>query len=133
MIRVAHSSAEHAPADKLRVLGSPAPRLYCFETLPTSQERSPLESSRAATRAALAIAPGVMAAGIAGGIAFPILPSFGLRAGLPVAFIGVILAANRAARVVANPFVGQLTDRIGGRRTLLLGLILQIVVMGFYW
>jgi MFS family permease len=101
--------------------------------LPTSQERSPLESSRAATRAALAIAPGVMAAGIAGGIAFPILPSFGLRAGLPVAFIGVILAANRAARVVANPFVGQLTDRIGGRRTLLLGLILQIVVMGFYW
>jgi MFS family permease len=89
--------------------------------------------SRAATRAALAIAPGVMMAGIAGGMAFPILPSFGLRAGLPVAFIGVILAANRAARVVANPFVGQLTDRIGGRRTLLLGLVLQVVVMGLYW
>ncbi len=91
------------------------------------------EGSRAATRAALAIAPGVLLAGVAGGIAFPILPEFGLRAGLPLAFIGVILAANRAARVVANPFVGYLTDRIGGRRTLLLGLVLQIVVMGLYW
>lgn len=77
--------------------------------------------------------PGVLLAGVAGGIAFPILPAFGLRAGLPIWFIGVILAANRAARVVANPFVGHLTDRIGGRRTLLLGLLLQIVVMGFYW
>ncbi len=92
-----------------------------------------MEGSRAATRAAFAIAPGVLLAGIAGGIAFPILPVVGLRAGLPIAFIGMILAANRAARVVANPFVGHLTDRIGGRRTLLLGLLVQIVVMGFYW
>jgi MFS family permease len=90
-------------------------------------------ASRAATRAAFAIAPGVLLAGVAGGIAFPILPVFGLRAGLPIWFIGVILAANRAARVVANPFVGHLTDRVGGRRTILLGLLLQIVVMGFYW
>jgi len=91
------------------------------------------DSSRAATRAGLAIAPGVLLAGVAGGIVFPILPAVGLRAGLPVAFIGVILAANRAARVVVNPFVGHLTDRIGGRRTLLLGLLLQIAVMGLYW
>jgi MFS family permease len=81
----------------------------------------------------MAIAPGVMLAGIAGGIVFPILPAVGLRAGLPLAFIGVILAANRAARVVVNPFVGYLSDKIGGRRTLLLGLLLQVVVIALYW
>ena len=56
-----------------------------------------------------------------------------LRAGLPLAFIGVILAANRATRIFANPIVGHLADRIGGRRTLLVGMLLQFVVMALYW
>lgn len=81
---------------------------------------------------AIALAPGTLLAGIAGGIAFPILPIVGLRLGLPLAFIGLILAANRAGRVVSSPFVGMLTDRIGGRRTLLIGLALQVVVLGLY-
>jgi MFS family permease len=85
-----------------------------------------------ANRAALTIAPGVLLSGFAGGVAFPILPLAGRQAGLSLAFIGVILAANRAARVVANPFIGALTDRIGGRRTLIAGLALQIVVMALY-
>lgn len=51
----------------------------------------------AAPRAAWAIAPGVLLAGIAGGIAFPILPVVGLRAGLSLPFIGLIIAANRLA------------------------------------
>jgi len=85
-----------------------------------------------ANRAALAITPGVLLAGFAGGVAFPILPLVARRAGLSLAFISVILAANRAARVVSNPFVGVLTDRLGGRRTLLAGLVLQIVVMLCY-
>jgi MFS family permease len=85
-----------------------------------------------ANRAALAITPGVLLSGFAGGVAFPILPIVGRQAGLSLAFIGLILAANRAARVVSNPFIGVLTDRIGGRRTLITGLALQIVVMGLY-
>jgi MFS transporter, DHA1 family, multidrug resistance protein len=83
-------------------------------------------------RTAFALAPAVLLAGFAGGIAFPILPIVGERQGLHLAFIGVILAANRAMRVVSMPFVGALTDRIGGRRTLVLGLAFQIVVMLFY-
>ena len=83
-------------------------------------------------KAALAIAPGVLLSGVAGGMAFPILPLVGQRAGLSLAFIGVILAANRAARVVASPLVGLVTDRFGGRRTLIGGLMIQIVVMGLY-
>ncbi len=85
-----------------------------------------------ADRAALAITPGVLLSGFAGGVAFPILPLVGQRAGLSMAFIGVILAANRAARVVASPLVGLLTDRIGGRRTLITGLVIQIFVMALY-
>jgi MFS family permease len=73
--------------------------------------------------------PGVMLAGMAGGIAFPILPSVGLRVGLPLPLIGIILAANRATRVVVNPLVGVMADRFGGRRTLLVGLAMQILVM----
>ncbi len=70
-----------------------------------------------------------MLASMAGGIAFPILPSVGLRVGLPLAFIGLILAANRATRVVVSPVVGMMTDRFGGRRTMLAGLVLQVLVM----
>ena len=44
------------------------------------------------------VAPGALLAGIAGGLAFPILPTVGQRVGLSLGFIGVILAANRAAR-----------------------------------
>jgi MFS family permease len=78
------------------------------------------------------LTPGTLLAGVAGGIAFPILPIAGLRLGLSLTFIGIILAANRAMRVVASPLVGVLADRVGGRRTLLVGLALQIVVMGLF-
>jgi MFS family permease len=71
-------------------------------------------------------------AGIAGGIVFPIFPIVGDRVGLSRPFIGAILAANRAVRIVAAPLAGMLADRIGARRTLLIGLALQIVVIGLY-
>ena len=80
----------------------------------------------------VALTPGVMLAGMAGGIAFPILPSVGLRVGLPLAFIGLILAANRVTRVLVSPVVGVMTDRFGGRRTMLVGLALQVLVMVFF-
>ena len=41
---------------------------------------------------ALALAPGTLLAGVAGGIVFPIFPIVGLRVGLSLPFIGVILA-----------------------------------------
>jgi MFS family permease len=74
----------------------------------------------------------VLFAGIAGGIAFPILPLVGVRSGLPLWFVGVILAANRAARVISAPIVGSITDRIGARRTLLAGMVVQVFVMALY-
>ena len=90
------------------------------------------ERTRSPLALALALTPGTLLAGVAGGIAFPILPIVGVRVGLPLAFIGLILAANRAVRVVASPFVGAFADRLGGRRTLLAGLVLNVVVMALY-
>ena len=84
-------------------------------------------------RLAWAVAPGALLAGVGGGIAFPILPTVGQRVGLSLGFIGLILAANRAARIVANPIVGVIADRFGGRRTLLVGLAIQLVTMTLYW
>lgn len=81
---------------------------------------------------AFALVPATLLAGIAGGIVFPIFPIVGREVGLSLPFIGVILAANRAMRVVSAPFVGVLVDRIGGRRTLIVGIALQIVVMALY-
>ncbi len=63
---------------------------------------------------------------------FPILPVAGLKAGLSLWFIGLILSANRAMRIIASPLVGVVADRLGGRRTMLAGLALQIVVMGLF-
>jgi MFS family permease len=81
---------------------------------------------------ALALAPATLLAGIAGGIVFPIFPIVGERVGLSLPFIGAILAANRAVRVVSSPMVGIVVDRIGGRRTLIVGLLIQIVVFAMY-
>ncbi len=83
-------------------------------------------------RTALAIAPGVLIAGIGGGMAFPILPLVGLQAGLSLPFIGVILAANRFGRVLSNPLVGALVDRVGGKRVFVAGLLLQVAVFAMY-
>lgn len=60
------------------------------------------------------------------------MPIVGVQAGLSVPFIGVILASNRAMRVLSSPLVGALSDRFGGRRTLIAGLVLQVVVMLLY-
>jgi MFS family permease len=94
---------------------------------------SPADAARPSALAlALALAPGTLFAGMAGGIVFPIFPIVGKHVGLAPWFIGLILAANRAMRVVCAPFIGMLADRIGGRRTLLLGLVIQLGVIGLY-
>jgi MFS family permease len=80
----------------------------------------------------MALTPGTLLAGVAGGIAFPILPIAGVKLGLSLTFIGMILAANRAMRIVSSPTVGVFADRVGGRRTLLFGLMLQILVMAAF-
>ncbi|HEX5313907.1 MAG TPA: MFS transporter [Gammaproteobacteria bacterium] len=63
--------------------------------------------------------------GIGGGVVFPILPALGQRMGLSAFMIGVILAANRIARLGVNPLTGALTDRYGGRGVIATGLFIE--------
>jgi MFS family permease len=91
-----------------------------------------VEEPKSPLKFALAIVPGTLLAGIAGGIVFPIFPIVGQRVGLSVPFIGAILAANRAVRVLSSPFIGRTVDRIGARRTMLIGLAVQVVVMALF-
>lgn len=71
------------------------------------------------------VAIAVFLGGIGGGLAFPILPLVGLRVGLSGFMIGLILSANRITRLGMNPITGNLIDRIGGKRPLAIGLIIE--------
>ncbi len=97
-------------------------------------EGAPSEAPRTGPRTSLAwdVAPGTLLAGMAGGLVFPILPIVAMEHGLSLPFIGVILAANRAVRVVSSPFVGSFADRFGARRMLLFGLAVQTVVLALF-
>lgn len=96
------------------------------------QEQAHEPDAAEARRTALGISPGVLVAGIGGGMAFPILPLVGLEAGLSLPFIGVILAANRFGRVLSNPLVGAAVDRLGPKRVFLVGLVMQAGVLALY-
>lgn len=95
-------------------------------------EAKDAEVAVSSTRMIFALWPGVMLAGVAGGIAFPILPSVGIRVGLPFWLIGLILAMNRIVRVILSPLVGTMIDRYGGRRTLLVGNVLSVFSIALF-
>jgi MFS family permease len=78
------------------------------------------------------IALAVFLGGIGGGIAFPILPLLGLRLGLSGVLIGFILSANRITRLGMNPVSGHWIDRIGGKRPLALGLLIEAASTGLF-
>ncbi len=69
----------------------------------------------------------VFLGGIGGGIVFPILPILGLKFALSAFFIGVILSANKLARILVNQFVGLTIDVFGGKRPLIVGLLVESV------
>lgn len=62
---------------------------------------------------AWAIAAVAFVGGVGGGVVFPILPVIGLDLGMSGFMIGLILAANRIARLGFNPLTGGLVDRFG--------------------
>ncbi len=65
--------------------------------------------------------------GLGGGLVFPILPALGLSLGISGFMIGLILSANRIARLIFDSPAGHAVDRLGGRRTLAGGLFLDAI------
>ncbi|WP_025209372.1 MFS transporter [Hippea sp. KM1] len=74
----------------------------------------------------------VFLGGIGGGIVFPILPVLGLKLGLSAFFIGLIIAANKLSRVLFNQIAGAAIDAFGGKRPLIIGLIVEAIGSVFY-
>jgi MFS family permease len=70
--------------------------------------------------------------GFGGGVVFPIFPALGSILGISPILVGIILSANRFARLVANAPAGALVDRFGTRTPFVLGLALQaIATLGY--
>ncbi|HXW85361.1 MAG TPA: MFS transporter, partial [Candidatus Binataceae bacterium] len=68
------------------------------------------------------------------GIVIPFLPLFAERMGVGAAGVGVILAAYSAAQLVTAPVLGRISDRVGRRPIIMVGLLgssLGYLVYGF--
>ena len=74
---------------------------------------------------AVAVTAGVFLGGVATGVAFPTLPLLDRVLGISAVLLGVILAANRIARLLMNTPAGSVIDRVGVRKPMIAGLFVQ--------
>ncbi len=75
-----------------------------------------------------AVIAGVFFGGVGGGVAFPTLPTLGSVLGISAFVVGMILSVNRFTRLLLNTPAGQVLDRVGTRRPMLVGLVVQGLV-----
>ncbi|ELZ93191.1 MFS transporter [Haloferax sulfurifontis] len=68
---------------------------------------------------------GVFFGGVGAGVAFPTLPTLGPIIGITPFVVGLILSANRFTRLVVNTPAGQILDRMGTRRPMIAGFVVQ--------
>ena len=73
----------------------------------------------------LAVIVSTFFVGFGGGVVFPILPNLGTILGISPFLVGLILSANRFARIVANAPAGSLVDRLGTRMPFVVGLVIE--------
>jgi len=68
---------------------------------------------------------GVFFGGLGGGVAFPTLPRLGPVLGISPLIVGIILSANRFTRLLCNAPAGSVLDRLGTRRPMIVGFVVQ--------
>nr|WP_282594641.1 MFS transporter [Halomarina salina] len=73
----------------------------------------------------MAVVAGVFFGGVATGVAFPTLPLLDDLLGISAVVLGVILSANRIARLLMNAPAGTVVDAVGARRPMIVGLFVQ--------
>ncbi|TYL36634.1 MFS transporter [Natronococcus pandeyae] len=92
----------------------------------SSSESDPSEPLDVSSRSVVvAVVASTFFVGFGGGVIFPILPNLGEVLGISAFMVGVILAANRWTRLVANAPAGVLVDRIGTRKPFIAGLAIE--------
>ena len=82
-------------------------------------------SNRSSRSIVLAVVASTFFVGFGGGVIFPILPNLGEVLGISAFMVGLILAANRWTRLVANAPAGIIVDRIGTRKPFVIGLAIE--------
>ena len=75
-----------------------------------------------------AVIAGVFFGGVGGGVAFPTLPTLGTLLGIAPFVVGLILSVNRFTRLLLNTPAGEVLDRLGTRRPMLVGFVVQGLV-----
>lgn len=100
-----------------------------------SSRQSPAPLARLAGRDQLSVpyvvaclVAGVFFGGVGGGVAFPTLPTLGTVLGITPFLVGLILSANRFTRLLMNTPAGQVLDRMGTRRPMIVGFFVQGLV-----
>jgi MFS family permease len=91
----------------------------------TTTETSTTEGDYDVRTVAIAVTAGVFLGGVATGVAFPTLPLLDSILGISAVLLGVILAANRIARLLMNAPAGGIIDRFGPRKPMIIGLFVQ--------
>jgi MFS family permease len=76
-------------------------------------------------RVVLSVIVSTFFVGLGGGVVFPVLPNLGTVLGISPFLVGLILSANRFARIAANAPAGSLVDRIGTRTPFVVGLVVE--------
>jgi MFS family permease len=71
---------------------------------------------------------GIFFGGVGGGVAFPTLPNLGPLLGISPFVVGLVLSVNRFTRLVMNTPAGQILDRVGTRRPMIVGFFVQGLV-----
>lgn len=83
-------------------------------------------------RIVLAVVASTFFVGFGGGVIFPILPDLGVVLGISAFMVGLILSANRFARLFANAPAGALVDRVGTRTPFVVGLAIEgVATLGY--
>lgn len=76
---------------------------------------------------ALATIGGVVFGGVATGVAFPTLPLLGQILGISSVMLGIVLASNRFSRLLMNTPAGNIIDKHGSRKPMIIGLFIQAI------
>ena len=78
----------------------------------------------------LSIAVGVAMIGL--GIIWPLIPVYAVELGAGGVLVGLIIASFNVSRALLNPFVGRLSDKLGRKKFIVIGLFVYGVIGIFY-
>ncbi|WP_321170532.1 MFS transporter [Halobaculum limi] len=76
----------------------------------------------------LSLVAGVFFGGVGGGVAFPTIPTLGSVLGIAPFLVGIILSINRFTRLLMSTPAGDVLDRMGTRRPMIAGFVVQGLV-----